>query len=69
MRKDDQGPPGFIEPCRAPLGGRAAREMHNEGHEEKHEEHKEDNLRYTRCGTGNTSEAEGGRDQRDYKKG
>ncbi len=50
------------------LGGRATREMHNERHEEKHEEHKEDNLRNTRCGTGNTSEAEGGRDKRDYKK-
>jgi hypothetical protein len=43
--------------------------MHNEGHEEKHEEHKEDDLRYTRCGTSHTSEAESGRDQRDYKKG
>jgi len=41
------------------LGGRATREMHNEGHEEKHEEHKEDNLRNPRCGTCNTSEAEG----------
>jgi len=51
------------------LGGRATREMHNEGHEEKHEEHKEDKLRNPRCGTGNTSEAEGGCDQRDYKKG
>jgi hypothetical protein len=51
------------------LGSRTSGEMHNEGHDEKHEKHKEDNLCYTRCGTGNTSEAQGSRDQRDYKKG